>query len=265
MNHEDSTTGIDSIAPIDRRVYLKATGALMGASSVASQASGAASSEPTTDIGEPRGTVDDVATPTDLRVEYAENPLGVDVEQPRFSWDLVSEQRNQTQSAYRILVASSRDALTSNVSDVWDSGKVESSRSMNIEYDGPSLDLAQRYHWKVRVWDTDGDASDWSSPAYWETGLFGEENWSAKWIGRTGEDSRSDDRPGVDWTDYSFEADVTLLEAGAGLVFRAQDTSNLYMWQGKYRPIVRALATSPRSRERQLVYPRLSELTGHDG
>ena len=45
--------------------------------------------------------------PLELKCEYAVDPLGVEVPQPRFSWVLESDQRGQMQSAYQILVASS--------------------------------------------------------------------------------------------------------------------------------------------------------------
>jgi|GEM_PF-381547 len=224
---DESQSGI---LPIDRRDYLQYTGVLAGGSFLGSPAGATASSE-TSDAGESGSIIEDDATPTDLRVEYATNPLGVDEPRPRFSWCLASDQPDQGQTAYRIRVGSSAAAITSEGADVWDSGKVASSRSTNIEYDGPALDPATRYYWTVRVWDVDETPSEWSEPAHWETGLLDEENWTAEWIGRSEDDSSSDERPGSEWTDYSFEADVTLLEAAAGLVFRAQDADNLYMWQ----------------------------------
>ena len=52
-----------------------------------------------------------VLRPVDLRVEYHTNPLGLDVIEPRFSWGLESadaQVRGQKQSAYQVLVASSK-------------------------------------------------------------------------------------------------------------------------------------------------------------
>ena len=51
--------------------------------------------------------------PTGLRCEYLENPLGIDVRQPRFSWVLEHSHRGgELQSAYQILVAASPDLFT---------------------------------------------------------------------------------------------------------------------------------------------------------
>ena len=65
-------------------------------------------------------------TPTDLTCEYAPNPISIDTLQPRFGWLLESDRRNQSQSAYQILVASSAENLLAGRGDKWDSGKVNS-------------------------------------------------------------------------------------------------------------------------------------------
>ena len=44
-------------------------------------------------------------TPAELWCEYAVDPLGIDVPEPRFGWTLDSSRRGEVQSAYRILVA----------------------------------------------------------------------------------------------------------------------------------------------------------------
>ncbi len=43
-----------------------------------------------------------------LLTENQTNPIGLDVQQPRFSWQLVSEQRNISQTAYEITVSDSK-------------------------------------------------------------------------------------------------------------------------------------------------------------
>jgi len=50
-------------------------------------------------------------TPLKLQCEYRTNPLGIDVTQPRLFWQLQSDERSQTQTAYQILVASSAELL----------------------------------------------------------------------------------------------------------------------------------------------------------
>lgn len=45
---------------------------------------------------------------TDLRTELLKSPEGIDVRQPRLSWRIESDEQNVIQTAYHILVASSR-------------------------------------------------------------------------------------------------------------------------------------------------------------
>lgn len=102
------------------------------------------------------GAVDyGTVTVESLKTEYAENPLGIDVTSPRLSWNIESSQRSQTQTAYRVIVASSSESLTSGNGNMWDSGRVESDQSSNIVYNGSPLQSGKRYFWKVRIWDKD--------------------------------------------------------------------------------------------------------------
>ncbi|MCK4992835.1 MAG: alpha-L-rhamnosidase N-terminal domain-containing protein, partial [Bacteroidales bacterium] len=119
---------------------------------------------------------------TNLRYEYKLNPLGVDIEEPRFSWVLESNQRGVKQTAYQIFVASSLKNLNENRSDVWDSKKIVSDRSIQIYYQGNPLKSNRKYYWKVKVWDQDGQSHS-SEAAFWTTGFFNESDWKAKWIG----------------------------------------------------------------------------------
>ena len=123
--------------------------------------------------------------PTQLRCEYLPNPLGIDTVIPRLSWVVESKQRAQKQTAYQVLVASTESGLKSDEADLWDSGKVESDRSFQIVYSGQKLHSRQRCCWKVRVWDKEGKASDYSKPAFWEMGLLSPGDWHAEWIGQT--------------------------------------------------------------------------------
>lgn len=124
------------------------------------------------------------ATAVRLRCEYRENPLGIDVAAPRLSWGLESDFRGERQTAYRILVATSPEALAEDKGDLWDSGKVVSAQSVQAPYAGKPLDSHRVCHWKVRVWDKDGRPSAWSQPARWCTGFMDESDWQARWIAR---------------------------------------------------------------------------------
>ncbi|MFC0775236.1 alpha-L-rhamnosidase [Terrimonas alba] len=117
-----------------------------------------------------------------LRCEMLNNPLGVDVTSPRLSWQLQSTERNVEQTAYHILVASSKEKLNSNEGDLWNSGKICSSQSIHISYSGQPLQSGKPYFWKVKAFTTKGE-THWSEMAYWSTGLLNESDWKAKWIG----------------------------------------------------------------------------------
>ena len=118
-----------------------------------------------------------------LRCENLPAPLGIDMPRPRLAWRIDSEKRGETQTAYRVLVASTPEALAKDQGDVWDSGKVASGRSIQIEYGGKGLEAATPYHWKVRVWDKQGEAGPWSTTASFATGLFAKDDWqAAQWI-----------------------------------------------------------------------------------
>jgi len=93
-----------------------------------------------------------------------------------------SSGRGQEQTAYRILVARSLRTLEAGRGDLWDSGKVESSQSVNVIYAGEKLASGQCCFWKVRVWGKDGASSDWSAVSFWEMGLLKDSDWKGHWI-----------------------------------------------------------------------------------
>ena len=119
---------------------------------------------------------------TQPRCEYRENPLGIDLAQPRLSWHLVSERRGVRQAAYRITAAASEPALREGADLLWDSGKVESDQSVQLPYAGPAMSSGQRVYWQVAVWDDAGNEAT-SAPAWWEMGLLDRGEWQGQWIG----------------------------------------------------------------------------------
>ena len=132
----------------------------------------------------PLAVATDAATAARLRCEYLQDPLGIDVTQPRLSWILASDQRGQKQTAYQVLVTSTLELLAKDQGDLWDSGKVVSDQSSQVEYVGKPLESRMRCFWKVRVWDVDLNLSAWSEPAFWTMGLVDPKEWeAAKWIG----------------------------------------------------------------------------------
>ena len=121
-----------------------------------------------------------------LRCEYRVDPLGLDVTQPRLSWEMNDPRRGAKQTSYQVLVASTPEKLAAGEGDLWDSGRVVSDQSTQVVYAGKPLVSRMRCHWKVRLWDAGENATAYSKPALWTMGLLGPEDVRAKWIGLDG-------------------------------------------------------------------------------
>ena len=118
--------------------------------------------------------------PDNLRCEYLENPIGIDVKKPRFSWMLKHSERGHTQTAFQLIVSS--DPMAEEA-DIWNSNKVASDRSLHVVHDGKPLASDRTYFWKVRYWDDQDVPSPYSQVARFDTGLFDPEDWEGEWIG----------------------------------------------------------------------------------
>ncbi|MCX6302874.1 MAG: family 78 glycoside hydrolase catalytic domain [Bacteroidia bacterium] len=117
-----------------------------------------------------------------LKVEYSKTPLGLDVKNPRFNWQMVTKvnERGYMQTAYKIVVKDPEGTI------MWDTQKVPGSASIGIAYSGDPLKATTRYTWTVTVWDQKGKPA--SDASWFETGLMdtdpGSSAWEgAKWIG----------------------------------------------------------------------------------
>ncbi len=118
-----------------------------------------------------------------LLVNTKENPSAVESKQPNFSWIINASGFNKSQSAYHVLVASTKKKLNENDADIWNSDKVNSDKSSFIKYEGKDLKAMQTYFWKVKIWDEKGEISNWSKTQKFQMGLMNHKNWgSSKWI-----------------------------------------------------------------------------------
>ncbi|MGH7581721.1 MAG: family 78 glycoside hydrolase catalytic domain [Gemmatimonadales bacterium] len=116
-----------------------------------------------------------------LRVEHLAQPLGVDAEHPRFSWQMLDSRRGARQREYRLLVATMPERLEPGHADMWDTGPVPSGASLEISYQGTPLQPRHRYYWTVCIRDARLAAAPCAAPEWFETGMMSEP-WQAHWI-----------------------------------------------------------------------------------
>ncbi|MFS4417379.1 alpha-L-rhamnosidase [Maribacter sp. 2307ULW6-5] len=118
-----------------------------------------------------------------ITTDYKVNPTAIENEKPQFSWVVQTEGHNKSQSAYHIMVATSKEKLGDATAAVWDTKKVESEQSAFVDYAGNALEPLQTYFWKVKIWDEKGNPSAWSPVQQFTMGLMDENNWGqSKWI-----------------------------------------------------------------------------------
>lgn len=128
-------------------------------------------------------TTEALPAPIELVVgEGFTNPIGYYESTPRFSWKLPVESASMTQQAYQIQAASNIDLLTS-TPDLWDSQKIPTSQTNWVQYEGRPLSSRQTVYWRVRSWDENNQASQWSDAQSIELGLLDNSDWQASWIG----------------------------------------------------------------------------------
>jgi alpha-L-rhamnosidase len=125
-----------------------------------------------------------IKAPFNLRCESLVNPICIDVKKPRFSWLLEHKERNQSQSAYQIIVSSSKEAIQEEKGNIWDSGKQITNDNYNIAYNGTELQSDRTYFWRVKWWDKDDNESEYSDIHFFGTALFQNSDWKAQWISK---------------------------------------------------------------------------------
>jgi alpha-L-rhamnosidase len=117
-----------------------------------------------------------------LTVEHRISPIGIDATSPRFSWWLGDARPNATQTASEIVIETlAPDGRTP--AERWTTGKIATAASVDVVPAGFTPQPATRYRWQVRTWDAQDKPSEWSVPAYYETGLMDNAAWNdSAWI-----------------------------------------------------------------------------------
>lgn len=121
--------------------------------------------------------------PANLTCQYMQNPLGIDIPRPELSWNFAGTERNQLQTAYEIIVSDNEKDSKTGKGNVWQTNKILSAQSLHIELAGKQLQPFTKYYWRVKVYDKNGTASNWSTTATFETAALQASDWQAKWIG----------------------------------------------------------------------------------
>jgi alpha-L-rhamnosidase len=159
---------------------------------------------------------------SELQVDYQTQPLGIDVEIPRFSWQMVAStsERGISQNAFQIVVTDEKGTV------VWDSGKVESDSSLGIPYEGEKLLPKTKYNYTITVWNQNGKTLTNSS--WFETGLLDTKisAWNgSQWIGGGAEDMvLYSHYLSVFKFEYALQFDEASKSTKASFVFGGNDT-----------------------------------------
>ena len=90
----------------------------------------------------------------EIHIEEMTTPMGIDVEQPVFSWILETEENNMAQKSVRIQVGT-----VPGENDCWDSGRMDTDRSIGIRYAGQKLLPCTRYYVRITVCGQYGNRS----------------------------------------------------------------------------------------------------------
>jgi alpha-L-rhamnosidase len=117
-----------------------------------------------------------------LTCEFLRNPLAIETENPRLSWQLVSNQKDVVQHYYQIVVSDDVSDIMNGNGKIWDTGKIASKSSILIEYNGALLQSGQKYYWKVKIWHNKSSSPIESVIANWEMGKLDMDDWGANWI-----------------------------------------------------------------------------------
>ena len=160
---------------------------------------------------------------TNLKIDYTQTPLGVDIQKPNFSWQMQAspDQRGYKQTAYQIEVVNEKGDV------VWNTGRTKTDISLNIKYAGELLAPTTRYNWTVKIWDNHNRKH--TAKSWFETGLMNPDHQSnawdnAQWIGGNDNDMvlYSQYLP-VFKIEYNIQLDENSESAKAGFIYGAND------------------------------------------
>jgi len=136
--------------------------------------------------------------PTGLMTQLLTYPVlsVITDKKPEFCWIVNSNQQGDIQKEYQIMVATSEELLKKNRPNCWNTGKIKSSQSINIRYDGKALKSNSFYFWKVKTFNKKSGGSAWSEPQRFNTGNLDAQK---KWPGESAWIQITDDKNNKIW------------------------------------------------------------------
>ncbi|MGV8136967.1 MAG: family 78 glycoside hydrolase catalytic domain [Mangrovibacterium sp.] len=118
---------------------------------------------------------------SNLRCEYIESPINVDVQNPRFTWTYkYNGGNNIIQTNYKLDMATSVQALEEG-DFFWTSGKVRSNVPQTACHAKEQLKSHTKYYWRITSWDNE-DKMIVSQVDSFETAKMNSSDWIAEWI-----------------------------------------------------------------------------------
>ncbi len=114
----------------------------------------------------------------DIKVNFLSN---ID-HQPIFSWKVQSQKPGFTQSAAQVLIADNIDDIHKSIGNIWDSGKKNQMNPLQFKPSEVELESGRPYYARLRVWNDDGEKSDWSEAIKFYVPLDYAKDWTAQWI-----------------------------------------------------------------------------------
>lgn len=163
------------------------------------------------------------AAPIDLKVDLREDPYGLETLDPTFSWVMQDPDKNEKQTAYRILISETSELK----GEVLDTGWVSTNQNTGVHLAGAASCLKEYelYYWQVQTKDKDGNIGPLSSAASFMTGIGN--HWSSlNGIWPAAQQSAA-------WSDYTVEQTMSIATGNALAVLGYMDSTgkNGYMLQ----------------------------------
>ena len=155
----------------------------------------------------------------DLRCEYRINPIGISTGEPRFSWKIETDKNDSIQSAYTLQISSNEDFN----GEVQNSGMVESGESHLVVFKGLKFSSSEKWYWRVKINDNNGEESPWSETAFFETSLLDKNDWKAVFISGENESAASSSAGTVFRREFNISKKIKIarLYASAKGVYKA--------------------------------------------